>query len=902
MNKPSPQIEQPKLLPQKIGSYEVIRKLAQGGMGEVFLAKDPHCQRTVAIKRIKPTLSSQPIVRKRFLKEAKITASLCHPCVIPIYSIQQSDLYYVMPYVEGHTLKSLLRQMHRNEKNGIHSLTKSSIDSLIQIFIDVCQAISYCHSKKILHRDLKPENILIGNFGQVLIVDWGLACYLHDKDLPESLPSSKAPLSQHLTHPGKVLGTLSYMPPERVEGKPADIQTDIYSLGVILYQILTLKMPFYRPSIKKYKQVKKFEILIDALEAAPYRDIPHQLSNMAKRCLTIHRENRYPCVEDLIYDLKRHNSGLPEWIFIQKLNIDEKKDWQLQENVLLSKLIPITRSTEIMQWHILMISKTSFSGNKKVEVTLLFQKETDGIGFLLNVPDPKEQKGLEDGYCIWIGSYKNPGIRLYRSYVTILEIPEKHLKQGQEALIEIEKIDQRVQLFINKTLIIDYTDSLPIVGTHIGLLCQDMEFRLNSFNIFVASQAATVKCLSVPDAFLTSKNFDEAIVEYTRISKSFPGRSEGREAFFKAAIAYLEKAKLQTSSLKKANLFNKAFSLFEKLHSTPSEPLEYLGKSLIYQKMGEFEEELKCLELGLRKFKKHPLIHVLEERILFRLHESAKNDRIAVYHFAFLTLIHLPHLLANRETHSLIHTLFTYTEKLLFMHNPKTFDTLSDLYRHMAIQFAFWIDKKLALKELLQKETHPLLKENIVHALVALGSESAPQALLKSPTSPCQLFFQFYFLLTKSKANYILQSISSIKAPTQERSLHFFKIWAYLLLNNWEQANLILSFYPEETLQKCSSPFFFLYGCFLAATKGFDKASKHLKKISDGFYPTIYEILGYYLKAPPVLFKKWELQAFKWEKIALLQQKILFFHCLGKTTKVLYLKSTLKKTGFYSKL
>ncbi len=893
-------------LPKCIGPYEVAGRLGSGGMGEVFLAKDPDCERMVAIKRIKPDLTSNELIRKRFLREAKITASLCHPSIVPVYSIHQSEneLYYVMPHVDGNTLKSILRETLHLEKRGeMPHPIGVSMNALLNIFLNVCHAIAYCHSKGILHRDLKPENILVGNFGQVLILDWGLAGLFGEKETPLPIEIN---IPNGLTNPGKVMGTLPYMPPERVDGKPADVHTDIYSLGVILYQLLTLKMPFHRPSIKEYRRVKKFETLIDALEVAPYRDIPHQLSHIAKKCLAKEVENRYVSVEDLIVDIERYNSGLPDWIFAKNLDIDRREDWELQENVMLSKLIAITRSTEIMEWFILMISKTPFSGNKRIEARLTFtSKETDGVGFLLNIPEPREREGLEDGYCIWIGSEKNPGIKLYRSHVVILEIADKFIETGSEIFIEIEKIDQNVQLSINKSIIINYVDSLPIVGLHVGLISQDMDFELKDFKVFVGSPHVMVGCLSIPDAFLASKNFEEAFIAYEKISKSFSGRSEGREAIFRMGITLLEKAKTTQALTQRRNLFEQALSTFELLHNTPSEPLEHLGKSLVYRKMNDLEEELKCLELGVLKFKKHPLAHSLEERIVFRLHESAKNDRKAVYHFALLTLQRLPHLLANRETHSLIHTLLGTAEKPLFMHEPRAAGHLTELYRYMACELAFWLDKKISLTELLKEDINTPLKDNITRALVFLGYEKFTFPSLEIiALSSSHLFFYLTSLLERSKAKRLLEVIDRTLHifPSQEKGFDALKIWGYLFESKSEKAKSILDKYPKEALEKQHSPFFFLMGCYLAKTSGYESAITHFSKTLDYAYPPIYSLLNQYLKSSSTIFKKWEVRLFQWEKIELARQQILFYHCLGKRARALYFERKLKKTGVYSKL
>lgn len=896
----------PTPLPKSIGNYEIVSRLGKGGMGEVLLAKDPTFDRLLAIKRVRSDLIKHDVIRKRFLKEAQVTASLYHPSIIPVYALYESEeeLYYVMPHVEGQTLKDILRDTIKREKAGAapHPIG-ISISSLLRIFTNVCQAISYCHSMGILHRDLKPENILVGNFGQVVILDWGLAGHFDDKEesMPEPTPRTEQKLSaRNLTRPGKVIGTLSYMPPERVDGRPANVHTDIYSLGVILYQLLTLRMPFQRTTIEQYKKIRKHETLTDALEAAPYRDIPPQLSEITKKCLAKSASDRYESVSELIRDLERYTSGLPDWILQGNLDVEHESDWELQENVLMSKLIPITRSTEIMQWYILMISKDSFSGNKKITAHLNMSEECDGVGFLLNIPEPKERQGLEDGYCLWIGTKKSPGIKLYRSQVTVSELEGKYFEED-DLFVEIEKVDQTVRLFVNHELILTYTDPLPIVGTHVGLMSQDMEFKLTSMQVYVGAQSATVGCLSVPDAFLASKNFKEAAVEYERIAKSFSGRIQGREALFRLGITLLEDAKLESNEGKRDALLESSLLTFERLHGTRGEPLEYLGKSLVYRKKGDLQEELKCLELAIRKFKKDPLAHLIEERVLFRLHESAKNDRMGVYSFALITLRYLPHRLANRETHALIHNLSTYGEKLYFFSDIENFQTLEERYRFMAVQLAFWLDKPMSLRDMLSDETSPLLKENIEYALRLLGylppKNHALNDLIKhlpeqpNPRMVRPIFFEIEARLTRKNAPDALPALIELEKHTLSDKLiervDVLKAWAYLLVKEPEEAKKILLKYERNSTQKCHSPFFMLYGCMLAQTIGMPGAKKHFERTSDFAFPPINALLGHYLKKESSA-KAWIDHLFSYEKRELYRQLTLFYHSCGKRSKTMF--------------
>lgn len=903
--------------PESIGPYTILSRIGRGGMGDVFLAKDPTCDRKIVIKRARDDLVNYEIIRKRLLKEAKITASLCHPSIVPVYSIEETekDIYYVMPYIEGSTLKEILKKTHEQyrETQQICHPIGGSINALLRIFQNICQAISYCHSMGILHRDLKPENILIGHFGQVILFDWGLASLAQEttsEPCLDNLPPEKTE-NANLTRPGKILGTLSYMPPERVSGEKATVYSDIYSLGVILYQMLTLKMPFHRTTVKEYKKKYPHEKLRDARIAAPNRDISPQLSTICEKCLAKKATERYRSVQELLRDLEKFLHGLPDWVYTTSLDITKSTDWGFQENILLSKLIPITGSTEIMQWYIMMISKQSFSGNKKLEISLSLKPDSKGIGFLFNVTKGPSQESLQDGYCVFIGSRNKPGITLYRSHVPIAEVSDQFIDQIEKTIV-VEKHEQRVRIFVDDVLLIDYEDSLPIVGTHVGILSQDMEFDLSSFKIYVGSQNATVDCLAIPDAFLVSKHFDKALVEYEKIANSFSGRKQSRDAFFRLGITCIEQGKTLSKKEQKA-CFAKAYAYFSKLHKTPSEPLEYLGKSLIYYEEKDWAEEIKCLELGLRKWQDHALKTPLEERVLFRLHECSQKDRLGAYQFALLTVRYLPQKLSNRETHVLVHNLLMHTQPLYFLPKSKDCKTLQEYYRFITAQIAFWLNKASVIQELELEESNPLLKDIMQWSLVSLGKTlHSPPSLEKILSSTKKHTEQYgkslIFWLERivfDKPEEVIKSASKISVKKYSSFLHeeiqSLLCWAYLLQNNLEEAKKILHNFGPLT-NKMESIFFFLKGCYLGAKEGFDASLSYFKNTQDFFYPPIYGIFAHTMKWAPTSFVRWENQAFFWEKIALLKQETLFYHCIKDPKKAKTALKKLKKTEFFAKM
>lgn len=861
-----------------LNNYKLIRSLGKGGMGEVFLAYDNVCQRQVALKRIREDLKKFKSIQHRFLREAHIAAKLTHPSIIPIFSIsEQPDVYYTMPYVEGETLKQILK-----------AADPAPISSLMRIFLNICQAVAYCHSRRILHRDLKPENIIVGKFGEVLILDWGLAEYI---DHPEKeSETEEIPSSPHLTRPGKVVGTLAYLAPERVQSEPASEQTDLYALGVILYQILTLKLPFKRLDLESFQKMWSYEELIDPIEAAPYRDIPHALNQIVKKCLQPMKELRYKHVGDMITDVESFMGGRPEWVPVQELKIERKEDWEFQENILLAKHIAITRSTEVMEWVNLMISKASFSGNTKIEAFIRLGQNSSGIGFLLNVPEASERHDLMDGYCIWIGSQHDPGCKLFRCNIEVMEASDVFLQPEIWHLVRIEKTDSHLYVFVDDVLRCHYISHTPLGGTHIGLLLRDADLELSHLKVFIGSQNVTVSCLAIPDAFLADKDYGKALSEYRRIAVSFPGRTEGREALFRAGVTLLEAGLASIKPKGRAQLFSAALEEFGKLHNTAGAPLEYLGKSLVYKAMGEKEEEAKCLELAIRKYPQHPLFPRLVEHVIFRLHESSSHDRLSAYYFALLTLLHLPQIYAIPDHQKLINSMRDNWETLPFF-NPDA----------LAVQLAFLLARPIPLLEMI--ETGPDV-EDAFYALLELGCyklvkenprlSEFPEiqtALLahdkKVPFegSPRLLHYLFQNALDTGHAGNILPYVHD----------DILRLWALLFTDNWEEAGKIFEKYSLEQLSSETSPLFPLYGCYLWATEGQDIAKAHFNAVLEMPYPRTSSLLGLFLARKIDLKKGWIEHALLWEKMQLYRQLALFYHCAGKKKESEQFLKTLKK-------
>jgi len=870
-----------------IGQFLLLKSIGKGGMGEVFLAFDTVCGRRVALKRIRPDLVTSPQLKERFVREARITSQLIHPSIIPIYSIfiEKDLIYYTMPYIAGQTLKQILRQARDHEADH-----KSSIPTLVRLYLNVLHAVAYAHSKGVLHRDLKPENVIIGTYGEVIILDWGLTKLIEEAEDEEENPSSS---KYRLTRTGKPVGTVAYMAPERAQGKPASQQTDIYALGGILYQILTLRLPFSRKNMQNFLKICNTEEFVAPEVRAPYRDVPQPLSEVVRKCLAPNPKDRYATCDELIAHIESFLEGRSEWFPVKELDTKTKQDWEFQEHILLAEHTAITRSSELAEWYGLMISKESFTDNVRLNVKISFGPLCPGIGLIVGAPNAMQRHQLTDGYCLWLTTKleKRRRTTLLRSGVAVFEAPDLHLEPNITYDLCIEKIDQTITLTINGVRQFSYLSHFPVVGTHVGLLTQNSDFDISPLRLSVGSQSIMVKCLAVPDAFFANGDYEKALTEYRRIGNSFSGRAEGREAFFRAGLTLLEKGKRIVDVTEQEAVFDLAQREFEKLRHTPGAPLEYLGKALIYQTTGEFQEEIKCFELAFRRYKDHPLLQVIIEQVVLRMHETSQRNRVAAYYFISLAIRFLSNIANKPSSKKLFDSLHKHWEVPPFLLSRGDEGEEQLRFHRFCLGISFWLEQPFIVREILDNliEMPVLPIAHIIDCLVLfaffdqtellnsglkrwkalLCSDEqekyahlfsclellliedqkelyleAQKRLLES--SPHNLEAHILLLLMEKffrKGEYALCiSLYNIKGPSHwSDQLHdellARAIEAALLLNQTKTAEKLLSSIDKESCSNEESSLFFSYGCFLAATEGKDAAIEHFEQVLDAPYP-----------------------------------------------------------------
>jgi len=297
---------------KKPGSQYTSKMLmGTGSFGEVFSAKDEVLGREVAIKTLKDRFRDNEDIVERFLKEARGTAQLEHPNIMPVHEMGVTDdlgIYFVMKKVGGEDLKEVLDKL--NENRAFYEKTYS-LPILLEIFLAVCNGVSFAHSKGIVHRDLKPANIMIGEFGEVLILDWGL---VKEMDVKEDEKKSRVHLqmdefgSGTQTVDGAISGTPNYMSPEQAEGRVSevDFQSDIYSLGAILYHILTAQPPFKKMRLRSLLECVKAGKFTAPRKRFPELKIPKPLEAICLKAMSRKQLGRYVSVEHLARDIRNY--------------------------------------------------------------------------------------------------------------------------------------------------------------------------------------------------------------------------------------------------------------------------------------------------------------------------------------------------------------------------------------------------------------------------------------------------------------------------------------------------------------------------------------------------------------------------------------------------------------------
>lgn len=299
----------PMKLPQGMSRYTGMREMARGGSAILQSAFDQVIGRTVAIKMLLFETRTDGKERRRFLREARVTAQLQHPNTVPVYEIgndMEFGIYFVMKRISGENFFEILKRVAKGDPSTLEAYP---ISRRLEIVADCCQALAYAHARGVIHRDVKPENIWVGNFGEVILLDWGTAKVWGHADDSEpigysSLATRRGTKDQQLTTltgGGQRPGTPLYMSPEQVSGnRSIDERTDVFSAGVVMYEMLALREPFRGRSIEEtFDNIRKLDVPSPS-ERSPDRDIPPAVDAVVMKAIQKSPGDRYQSMRDLI--------------------------------------------------------------------------------------------------------------------------------------------------------------------------------------------------------------------------------------------------------------------------------------------------------------------------------------------------------------------------------------------------------------------------------------------------------------------------------------------------------------------------------------------------------------------------------------------------------------------------
>ncbi|MBN1270248.1 MAG: protein kinase [Kiritimatiellae bacterium] len=486
--------------------YHLTRVIARGGMGLVCEARDLKSDRTVAMKLLMRRSEHYGEDHLRFMHEGRLTAQLEHPNIVPVHELGNDAAgndFYTMKFVRGVTLTDVLMDIRKGRKDVIQ---RYSLRDLLTVFQKTCDAVAFAHSRGVIHRDLKPGNIMIGDFGEVLVLDWGLAKVIGRRDEPEKTGGGRwrtvdedLPLAEGeiptiaiqtdklggglYSESGKIIGTPSFMSPEHTRGGGAavDQRSDIYSLGAILYSILTLEVPVKGRTIKEVlRKIVAGEILPPvrcneaagtrrrALPHCPDGQVPPVLSEIAMRALAADPAERYQTVEDLQQDIEDFQDGLI-WHLVIEEDFSDPGAFESRWEVMGGQCE--VRDNELRVFggepQIVLLKR-----ELPVDVRIEFECREEGIylndiGCILSaVPSDRTWDTSISGYALKYGAYTNSFNVVTRLDRKIWSEQASPLASGQKYLVRAERIGPRLRLMVNNRVVADVTDPDPLIGSH----------------------------------------------------------------------------------------------------------------------------------------------------------------------------------------------------------------------------------------------------------------------------------------------------------------------------------------------------------------------------------------------------------------------------------------------------
>ena len=524
--------------------YEIARLVARGGMGVIYEARDRSCERFVAVKLMTGPGAGRKEDVGRFIQEAKITSQLEHPNIVPVHELG-NDIgglaYYTMKYVQGVTLTDVLNGLREGK---LETIEMFPLERLLTVFQKVCDAVAFAHSRGVVHCDLKPSNIMTGDYGEVIVLDWGLAQPANEVVAP--LPSAEMVDADKLkTDHSRVLGTPGFMAPEQARpgSSPIDARTDIYALGAILYSILTLRSPVKGNNLTEVlRKITGGDIVPPAAynqwESAAADDtvrfphcsgneIPAALSDVAMKAMAVNPDVRYPSVKELQKDVEAYQNGLT-WHLV----IDE--DFSRPESVLSCWQVGGGQH-EVKEGELrlyggepqFLMLKGSAPGDVRIEFECRLESAyLNDVGcFIGAVPSENRKEIPSSGYEFKYGGFDNSLNFVTRSSRRIWSQPASPLARGQKYVVCAERIGSLLKWTVNDKEVCKIVDSDPLSGgdrTAVGVLGWAADTRYSRIKISVRGTPWKSDVLDMAGHQLQKGHYETAKDLFQEVMNAFP--------------------------------------------------------------------------------------------------------------------------------------------------------------------------------------------------------------------------------------------------------------------------------------------------------------------------------------------------------------------------------------------
>ncbi len=609
--------------------YATGEVLGEGSGGAVFDLTDNNLDRTIAVKFLSKEYAKSKFRIEKFMREALITSRLDHPNILPIYDLESSkdkQIYYTMKKVEGIPLTELTEVSHDGTSTDEQELinASNSLGEIVNTFIKIGETIAYAHSRGIIHRDIKPDNVMLGHYGEVRVVDWGIA----------------VDTEKQKKHNGKMSGTPHYMSPEQANCEQADERSDIYSIGATLFHVLFKRTPIIAKSHESFWQQKKNGIYQIPNEAEQ-EHVPAPLLAICFKCMGKERENRYQTSAELVEDLKNFQIGgsigayhysfvelAKKWI---KHNINNLK-WAALVFIIIgaaSTYFYQQHQREYAGWGSPIYTETfdnaeqwnenwvlTSSGAAEIADKVMQTKGGSGFYAFYNHPiqggmriefDAKILPGTSPGDMSVIfapdihdtvRNSRTPRNRYYLQHGSQgnessailgpngrLDYVINPLKPDTVYRVRGEIDGKSIRLYLDNKLICSYDLLFPLTSGYIGIYCFYPGKQIDNIRIYSKELPEITNIIKTGDLLFDNKLYDLAAQRYLKISQTHPKTQLGDEALYKYALC-----------MHKLGKEAKAFEIWDTLkNSSYKDHISYYRWSDLYTKQS-FDTLLKEMD------------------------------------------------------------------------------------------------------------------------------------------------------------------------------------------------------------------------------------------------------------------------------------------------------------------